>query len=320
MVKYLKTKRGYKLKKKRVTRKKYNTKNKTRKIMSGGTINDLLELNRSVKTIVLIGEFHTPQSNEAYSKIIRKQKIIIDDVVEKFGADRTVFYSELPQDAVSTVHYTLDSYHSSVIIKYATSKVNTKLSRVTKDDRCKGLCDDDYSREILEIFDNPQIFCVMVQIGLLHIPELKRIIEDKHKDIKIVIINTVSREQLIPLIPEIQSEYPSLFSLLHVETPYDIFIPQLVPVPEVGYMHSSPAPSGETFKVIVLTNKYGDKIYQCPVCESRSGTGAVKYPQDPKYFHHKDDCINKNKIPSPGWSRTKHPPEHFGIKKKAWKL
>lgn len=316
MVKYLKTKRGYKLKKKRVTRKKYNTKNKTRKIMSGGTINDLLELNRSVKTIVLIGEFHASQSNEAeYSKIIRKQKFIIDDVVEKFGADRTVFYSELPQDAVSTVDYTLDSYHSSVIIKYATSKVNTKLSRVRKDDRCKGLCDDDYSREILEIFDNPQIFCVMVQIGLLHIPELKRIIEDKHKDIKIVIINTVSREQLIPLIPEIQSEYPSLFSLLHVERPYDIFIPQLVSSPAP---HMSP--SGETFKVIVLTNKNGDKIYQCPVCESRSGTGAVKYPQDPTYFHHKYDCINKNKIPSPGWSRTKHPPEQFGIKKKAWKL
>ena len=38
MVKYLKTKKGYKLKKKRVTRKKYNTKNKTRKnkIMVGG--------------------------------------------------------------------------------------------------------------------------------------------------------------------------------------------------------------------------------------------------------------------------------------------
>lgn len=303
MVKYFKTKRGYKLKKKRVTRKKNNTKNKTRKIMSGGTINDLLELNRSVKTIVLIGEYHTSRSNEAeYSKIIRKQKIIIDDVVGKFGADRTVFYSELPHDAMSTVHYTLDSYHSTVIIKYATSKVNTKLSRVNFDARCaKGQCDDDYSHEILQIFDNPQIFCVMVQIGLLHIPELKRNIEDKNKDIKIVIINTVSNEQLRPLIPEIQSKYPSLISLLHVETPYDIFIPQLVPVPKVGYMHSSPAshmsPSGETFKVIVLTNKYGDKIYQCPVCESQSGTAAVQYPQNPDYFHHSFECINKNKYP-----------------------
>jgi hypothetical protein len=141
----------------------------------------------------------------------------------------------------------------------------------------------------------------MVQIGLLHIPELKRNIEGENKDIKIVIINTVSNEQLIPVIPEIQSKYPSLISLLHVEPPYDIFIPQFVPDSEVGYSHSSPAPhmstSGETFKVIVLTNKYGEKIYQCPVCESQSGTAAVKYPQNPDFFYHKYDCINKNKYP-----------------------
>jgi hypothetical protein len=54
-----------------------------------------------------------------------------------------------------------------------------------------------------------------------------------------------------------------------------------------------------TFTPIVLENKYGDKVYQCPYkeCLFITGTGAVEYPQELKYWSHCFDCINKNKLP-----------------------
>ena len=52
-----------------------------------------------------------------------------------------------------------------------------------------------------------------------------------------------------------------------------------------------------TFTPIVLENKYGDKVYQCPECLYTTGTGAVSFPNDLSYWSHNHDCINKNKVP-----------------------
>ena len=47
-----------------------------------------------------------------------------------------------------------------------------------------GDCDDGYVDNILSIFDvNLEINCIVVAIGLLHIPELKRLFFEKRPDI-----------------------------------------------------------------------------------------------------------------------------------------
>ena len=51
-----------------------------------------------------------------------------------------------------------------------------------------------------------------------------------------------------------------------------------------------------TFRPIVLKNKYGDKVYQCPKCQCITGTGAVDYPNDLSYLSHSFNCENKNKL------------------------
>lgn len=52
----------------------------------------------------------------------------------------------------------------------------------------------------------------------------------------------------------------------------------------------------ETFTPIIL---YVDdeKIYQCPMCKSVSGTYAPKIPVDTSLFSHYLNCPNKNRIP-----------------------
>lgn len=54
---------------------------------------------------------------------------------------------------------------------------------------------------------------------------------------------------------------------------------------------------GGFFKPIILYNKEGEKIYQCPNCKSISGTNAPKYPNNLSLFFHNYDCLNKFKIP-----------------------
>jgi hypothetical protein len=55
--------------------------------------------------------------------------------------------------------------------------------------------------------------------------------------------------------------------------------------------------SAETFDVLVLHNTNGEKIYQCPICETITGTSAPKYRTNTSYFTHRWNCPNKNKIP-----------------------
>jgi hypothetical protein len=290
MIEYLKTKKVffYKLKKngekkkiskKKISKKKYQKKNISRKFKKiiGGTLSELDDLDVSIKTIVLIGELHTSKQNRLqYNNVIRKQKEIIGRVKDKFGEDKTYFYSEAPEEYRNLI-LTSDNYHSSVIVQYAASLFPIKLSSITTCDRETSDCDEKYTDDILSIFDNPEINCLIVSIGLLHVPELNRFIHIKQPDIKIIIINTVSKEELVPLIPQMRTKYQSVIELLKIEKPYEL--------------------PNETFIVEVLYNEDNEKIYKCPLCKQTTGTFAPKYPNDTSLFTHIYNCPNKNKIP-----------------------
>jgi hypothetical protein len=289
---YLKTRKGqfYKLlkngKKKRISQKEYKKK-KTRKNikMIGGKLSEIDSLDVSKKTIILICDAHTDKREKSeYFNIIRKQKEIINLAIDKFGQDKTYFYSEAPEKFLKRILET-DDYSSSVIAQYAKTKIPIKLSSITRCDRDEGQCDNKYCDDILSIFDNnSEINCIIVAIGLMHIPELKRFIISKRPDIKIIIVNTISEKELNPSIQQIKIHFPSVIDLLTIEQPYDL------PEPE-------PEPKG-TYDVQVLPY-WGEKIFKCPACGSTSGTFAARNPTLTHLFkHHKNpNCPNQGKIP-----------------------
>ena len=51
-----------------------------------------------------------------------------------------------------------------------------------------------------------------------------------------------------------------------------------------------------TFKVRIEKNAQGDKVYNCPICNTTSGTLVVT-SKNPKYFTHTYNCPNKGAIP-----------------------
>lgn len=53
----------------------------------------------------------------------------------------------------------------------------------------------------------------------------------------------------------------------------------------------------EMYHVIVLMNAQGQKVYQCPICKSVSGTLAPQFPKNSKFFAHDRGCPNAGKIP-----------------------
>lgn len=249
-------------------------------MLKGGTFSELNILDVSKKTIVLMGELHTLKLNVFdYNNVIDKQIQIIDLVKNKFGENNTFFYSEAPDEYKDRVLKD-NNIHSSVIVQYAKTIIPIKLSNVTTCDRDISSCDEKYADDILSIFnDNENINCIIVAIGLLHIPELKKFIYEKRPDIQIIVVNTVSMKELTLFIKEIEIRYPSVIELLNTESPYEL------------------QSSNETFIVKVLSNEYGNKIYECPVCGFRTGTAAPKYITDTSLFHHIHWCPNKNKIP-----------------------
>lgn len=52
-----------------------------------------------------------------------------------------------------------------------------------------------------------------------------------------------------------------------------------------------------TYRVNVLVNAEGKKVYQCPICKSVSGTLAPRFPENPKFFAHNRGCPNAGGIP-----------------------
>ena len=51
-----------------------------------------------------------------------------------------------------------------------------------------------------------------------------------------------------------------------------------------------------TFKVRIEKNAQGDKVYNCPICNTTSGTLVVT-SRNPEYFTHTYNCPNKGAIP-----------------------
>ena len=54
---------------------------------------------------------------------------------------------------------------------------------------------------------------------------------------------------------------------------------------------------GKNFKPIIIMNRFENKVYKCPICQSVTGTMSVKNPRNTSLFPHRYDCVNKYKIP-----------------------
>ena len=217
---------------------------------------------------------------------------------------------------------TTDDIHSGVVLKYASTQIPIKLSSITCDDRDNSSCDSEYASDILSIFDNPSINCIIAQLGLFHIAEIKNIISQIRPDIKIIVVNTVSERQFLKVKSDISRNLP-LLELVKIETPYEDRTPEEIRRDQQilfdkileerrteGSHFDDPTDSfddirepesfndiGETFTVEVLQNKQGNKVYKCPICNIISGDGAPKYPTNTSLFPHAYNCPNKNKIP-----------------------
>jgi hypothetical protein len=251
--------------------------------MIGGTFSDLTHMDRSSKTIILMGEEHTSLDvfvdTSKYDVIEAKQKAIIDFVLEKFTGKHITFYSEAPNDARDMIMKD-ESLRSSRVIKYASNKMPIQLSHVTACHRdAHGSCDERYASEILQIIKDGAD-CVIVQIGLFHVPYIRDLIRasavESHIDVRIVIINTVSQETLTCSERYINDKYPEVAELLKTEPPYDL----------PGY------------SATIVKNDRGSDVYECPVCKALSSTAAVFVPTDASYFIHKPGCENATKVPT----------------------
>jgi hypothetical protein len=271
--------------------------------MIGGTLSELDSLDVSTKTIILVCDYHEKKINSIeYLDIIKKQKQIIDLVLSKFGQDKTYFYSETPKDFKDLVLKS-DNFSTSAIAQYAITKLPVKFSSITHCDRRNGnQCNYEYSNDILSIFDeNSNINCIIVIIGLLHIPYLKILINDQLPDIKIIIVNTLSNNQLNPLIQTMAIKYPPVIKLLEIESPYELPIesPSKLPIesPSKLPIESPYKLPIENFIVEVLYNQFNEKIYKCPDCQAITGNSAPKNPTNTSLFTHSYLCPNKDKIP-----------------------
>lgn len=267
-------------------RRKYNTRRKNRRHtfrarkqkrslkMTGGTLEDLERIDISKKTIILMGEEHTMHNKEEYDETVAKQTRIIDLLTEKFKG-HIVFYSEAPKDKMEMI-MTDSQIHSSKVIQFAHGRLPTVLSSVVECDRTHGQCDDRYATEILDIIKRPDISCVIVQMGLLHLPQIKKLIQAQMEDVQIVIMNTVSSNQLTSArMHEMKEKYPEVAELLKTEPPYRLPI----------------------FIAEVVKNSYGDEVYKCPKCGAMSSSAAKYYPHDTSLFIHAPGCENAHKGP-----------------------
>ena len=198
--------------------------------IKGGTLEELLHLTPTEKTIILMGEQHISLRHDdvlEFVYILEKQKAIINTAIEKFGKDKVLFYSEGPEECRTTM-MSNRILHPCILAQYANSLIPIKLSTITFCTRDQhGFCDEQYADDILDVFtQQPTINCVVVATGLIHIPEIFKILKLKQPDIKVIIINTVSENQLQDILPSIQEvypeQYPILTELLTTEPPYKL--------------------------------------------------------------------------------------------------
>jgi hypothetical protein len=211
--------------------KKYCKKNKTRKPKKiiGGTLEELKKINPSEKVIILIGDKHIRLSltnSKEFNDIVQKQKNIIDIVNSKFNNSAHV-YSELPRELMSN-GLSNKTVSSNLVIQYVLhdAKMPLKFSNVSFCMRNKkGDCNEEYGDDILSIFqDKPTVNCVVAIMGFSHLPDIKKYINSKNPDIKIIFINTMSRyhsDEAFAAYLQESDKYLEQIELLMREPPYD---------------------------------------------------------------------------------------------------
>ena len=244
---------------------------------------DILALSGE-KAVILMGESHMKKNSEFYTEIIEKQDNVVDTIISRYKPENIAFYTEAP------VQYRMsallsDEISSSVTLQHTISKLkNIHFSNVSQDYRemYYGNCDDEYAKDIIDLTKRPDILCIIVQIGLSHINEVKKILSKILHDYKIIVINTVPRKYIKANWGELVRLSPGISTLIAQEPPYNF---------------SKSFKVEKYFKVIVTQDKYMNKIYQCPVCKFKTGTGAPINPMDFTLFDHKSNCRNNNKIP-----------------------
>ena len=116
---------------------------------------------------------------------------------------------------------------SAVVAQYARDKkMYIQLSNVKNCDRAEeGYCDEKYVEDIDDILDAyPETNCVLVSIGLLHVPQIKRLLEEKYPDRKVIVVNTVSETYLSKSMPLLKRQpvYTDLELLVKTEKPYTL--------------------------------------------------------------------------------------------------
>ena len=237
--------------------------------------------------VILMGEQHTLLfDGENYNQVIKTQKAIINDAIQKHGKSETVLYSEIP-DNDKKYNVTI---HACEITKYAEEVIRVEFSSVDINKRLEnGFCDKFYAEDIINILEDKNINCVVVAIGLAHINMLYlylRIWANKEEqNLEVEIYNTCTQNQ-VDKFDEDFLKCRSISDLLSRYPPYKI---KKLDVKDV--------PIQDRFIPIILHNKSGDKVFQCPKCQSISGTLAPKDPMDLEVFSHYHDCLNAMKYP-----------------------
>ena len=241
----------------------------------------------SQKVVIIMGEYHTPSLEyENFCEVIDAQKDIINLAIQKYSSEKTIFYSEVPEENRNQVFKDV-IYHSSFIVQNTSNKIKVVLSSVGVDDREKGSCDILYANDVERIFtQNSNIECIVVAIGLLHVLPLSSALKTFLPEIEIVMYNTCTLSQIMKITPALKEFHPEVLCFLKDYPPYK--------KEEIKICNLS---SDKTYQVNISTSKYGDKIYICPSCKSESGSSAPNNPSDLDLHIHYYLCPNKGKYP-----------------------
>ena len=278
----------------------------------GGGIEELLSVDVTKKTIVLMGEEHVREHNTAlYEEIVHKQVQIVDFVISVFDPERVRFYTEGSEVNSEGILTGCDP-HSCITIQYVHElEIPIKFSTVT---RCyreeKGLCNDEYAADIISMLSE-DVDCIIVQMGLLHIFDVEEILHITHPDLNIILVNTASKKTVNFLRNETKNSplYSEVLKRINKEQPYNLYNGQRHELPNEAphelpneAPHESPNepsnessnelsnyPPLETFNVIELHDKKGKPIYKCPICNRKARIMQL--------IEHEVGCPNETKFP-----------------------
>jgi hypothetical protein len=274
MVEYLKTKKGYfyKLKKngkkKRISQKEYNKKNKTRrnkKMIGGGKIEEITENENETEIeqrYAIINYGYGPVST--YNLV---NCIAIGGVFELDGNTGTFLTHESPNDFEEQMSDFKELMSKLNIIKEILDRKKAIITKIV-------------------------IFCIDKPAITIYEGDL-----DTSKIIDTMINFSRSLFHLEPIIINYSCDISTMRCGKAIISPTQYYS-ELTKVRFVSHVKPSSSEKPlETFIVQVLYNIDGKKIYKCPICKTETGTAAAEKPTNTSLFPHNFDCPNKNKIP-----------------------